>query len=115
LHNLSKELRVRIATSVQDCDIAGELDSSLSSITSFSFLYCHGEELLRELSIRGFNLDSGSACTSDDLAPSHVLAAMGILTHGNIRVTIHRGTTSEEIYALGSAIIESVAQMRARN
>jgi cysteine desulfurase len=115
LRELSKELRSRIAASVTDCDIAGELDTSLSNISSFSFLYCHGEELLRELSIRGFDLDSGSACTSDDLAPSHVLAAMGILTHGNIRVTIHRGTTREEIHELGSAIIESVAQMRANN
>ena len=115
LRELSKELRSRIAASITDCDIAGELDSSLSNINSFSFLYCHGEELLRELSIRGFDLDSGSACTSDDLAPSHVLAAMGLLTHGNIRVTIHRGTTREEIDSLGSAIIESVAQMRANN
>lgn len=115
LRDLSAQLRLRIASSVGDCDIAGELDSSLGNITSFSFLYCHGEELLRELSIRGFDLDSGSACTSDDLAPSHVLAAMGILTHGNIRVTIHRGTTAQEIDELGSAIIESVAGMRARN
>ena len=115
LRDLSAQLRLRIASSVSDCDIAGDLDSSLANITSFSFLYCHGEELLRELSIRGFDLDSGSACTSDDLAPSHVLAAMGILTHGNIRVTIHRGTTSDEIEDLGTAIIESVSQMRARN
>lgn len=115
LRDLSKELRMRISTSISDCDIAGDLDSSLANITSLSFLYCHGEELLRELSMRGFDLDSGSACTSDDLAPSHVLAAMGVLTHGNIRVTIHRGTTSEEIHELGTAIIESVSQMRARN
>jgi hypothetical protein len=40
---------------------------------------------------------------------------MGVLTHGNIRVTIHRGATSEEIHELGTAIIESVAEMRARN
>jgi cysteine desulfurase len=112
---LNNQLRTRIKSSITDCDIAGDLDSSLSHISSFSFLYCHGEELLRELSIRGFDLDSGSACTSDDLAPSHVLAAMGLLTHGNIRITIHRGTTAQEIDSLANAIIESVAQMRAKN
>ena len=115
LRDLNNHLRMRIKNSVNDCDIAGDLDSSLSHISSFSFLYCHGEELLRELSIRGFDLDSGSACTSDDLAPSHVLAAMGVLTHGNIRVTIHRGTTSQEIDELANAIIESVTSMRAKN
>ena len=115
LRDLNNHLRMRIKNSINDCDIAGDLDSSLSHISSFSFLYCHGEELLRELSIRGFDLDSGSACTSDDLAPSHVLAAMGVLTHGNIRVTIHRGTTSQEIDELANAIIESVTSMRAKN
>ncbi len=35
-----------------------------------------------------FALDSGSACTAEDLQPSHVLAAMGVLTHGNIRITL---------------------------
>lgn len=115
LRELNEQLRMRIKGSIDDCDIAGELDSSLPHISSFSFLYCHGEELLRELSVRGFDLDSGSACTSDDLAPSHVLAAMGLLTHGNIRLTIHRGTTTQEIDALANAIIESVAQMRAKN
>ena len=115
LRGLNNQLRTRIKSSITDCDIAGDLDSSLSHISSFSFLYCHGEELLRELSIRGFDLDSGSACTSDDLAPSHVLAAMGLLTHGNIRLTIHRGTTAQEIDSLANAIIESVAQMRAKN
>lgn len=115
LRELNERLRMRIKGSIDDCDIAGKLDSSLPHISSFSFLYCHGEELLRELSMRGFDLDSGSACTSDDLAPSHVLAAMGLLTHGNIRLTMHRGTTTQEIDALAIAIIESVAQMRAKN
>lgn len=114
LRELNNHLRLLIKNSINDCDIAGDLDSSLSHISSFSFLYCHGEEILRDLSMRGFNLDSGSACTSDDLAPSHVLAAMGVLTHGNIRVTIHRGTTAQEIDELANAIIESVMKVRAK-
>jgi cysteine desulfurase len=41
-----------------------------------------------ELDRRGFAVGSGSACTSSTLQPSHVLAAMGMLTHGNVRVTL---------------------------
>jgi cysteine desulfurase len=109
---LTRGLRSRVIESVSDCDIAGDLDESLEHITSFSFLYCEGEELLRKLSGRGFNVDSGSACTAMNLQPSHVLAAMGVLTHGNIRVTIHPHTREGDVELLGTAIIESVKEMR---
>jgi cysteine desulfurase len=112
IRELTQGLRTRISQSVEDCDIAGELHESLEHITSFSFLYCEGEELLRKLSERGFSVDSGSACTSMNLQPSHVLAAMGVLTHGNVRVTIHPGTSETDVHLLGSAIIESVKEMR---
>ena len=55
---------------------------------TFSCLYVDGEALVRELDRRGFAVASGSACTSSTLEPSHVLAAMGALTHGNVRVTL---------------------------
>jgi cysteine desulfurase len=43
---------------------------------------------VHELDRRGFAVASGSACTASTLEPSHVLAAMGVLTHGNVRVTL---------------------------
>ena len=33
---------------------------------------------------------SGSSCTASTLEPSHVLEAMGVLTHGNVRVSLPR-------------------------
>jgi cysteine desulfurase len=39
-----------------------------------------------ELDRQGFGIASGSACTASTLTPSHVLAAMGVLTHGNVRL-----------------------------
>jgi cysteine desulfurase len=112
IRDLSKRLRANISSAVDDCDIAGDLETSLEHITSFSFLYCEGEELLRKLSVRGFSVDSGSACTAMDLQPSHVLAAMGVLTHGNIRITIHPDTSAQEVDRLEVAIVETVAELR---
>ena len=40
---------------------------------------------------------SGSACTASTLEPSHVLAAMGALTHGNVRVSLTRDTTEADV------------------
>lgn len=113
LRALSKELRHEISTSIENCDVAGSLYSSLPHITSFSFLYVQGEELLRRLELSGFAVDSGSACTAEDLAPSHVLAAMGVLTHGNIRITLHHDATASQVRELATAIKAAVADLRA--
>lgn len=113
LRTLSKELRHEISSSIDNCDIAGNLDDSLPHITSFSFLYVQGEELLRKLESAGFAVDSGSACTAEDLQPSHVLAAMGVLTHGNIRITLHHGSTVAQVRELACAIKVAVAELRA--
>lgn len=113
LRSLSKELRDQISGSIENCDVAGNLDDSLPHITSLSFLYVEGEELLRRLEISGFAVDSGSACTAEDLQPSHVLASMGVLTHGNIRITLHHGSTSSQVRELANAIKVAVADLRA--
>ena len=98
---------------IPDVDIAGSLDSSLPHLLSASFLNCNGEELLRGIQGDGFSVDSGSACTADNLEPSHVLAAMGVLTHGNIRITIHPNATQSEIDGLISSVKTNVERLRA--
>ena len=97
---------------IPDVDIAGSLDSSMAHLLSVSFMNCNGEELLRGIQSDGFSVDSGSACTADNLQPSHVLAAMGVLTHGNIRITIHPETTQAEIYGLISSVKKNVERLR---
>ncbi|MFZ1577251.1 MAG: aminotransferase class V-fold PLP-dependent enzyme, partial [Nostocoides sp.] len=73
---------------IPDVEIVGDPDDRLPHIVTFSALYADGESLVRELDRRGLALASGSACTSSTLEPSHVLAAMGALTHGNVRLTL---------------------------
>jgi len=97
---------------IPNVDIAGSLDSTLEHMLSASFMNCNGEELLRGIQNDGFSVDSGSACTADDLEPSHVLAAMGILTHGNIRITLHPDTTQSEVDGLISSVKSNVDRLR---
>ena len=113
LRTLTREFRKTIGASVEYCDIAGDLDDSMPHITSLSFLYVQGEELLRKLETDGFAVDSGSACTAEDLQPSHVLAAMGVLTHGNIRITLHHGANASEVHNLATSIVNAVRDLRA--
>jgi cysteine desulfurase len=83
-----------------------------SHIVSFSFLYVDGETLVHELDRRGIRVASGSACTASALEPSHVLVAMGALTHGNVRVSFGPETTPADVDDLLAALHEIVPRLR---
>ena len=85
------------AADLRDVDVVGDADDRLPHVLTFSLLYVDGEALLTELDRRGFAVGSGSACTSSTLEPSHVLAAMGVLTHGNVRITLPLNTIAPTI------------------
>lgn len=94
---LVDRIRSRVAAEVPDVDVVGDPEDRLPHVLTFSCLYVEGEALLGALDARGFAVGSGSACTSSALEPSHVLAAMGALTHGNIRLALPRGTRSADV------------------
>jgi cysteine desulfurase len=70
---------------------------TLPNLVSFSCLYIDGEALVTELDRAGFAVNSGSSCTADTLRPSHVLEAMGVLSHGNVRVSLPRGAAEADV------------------
>lgn len=110
--------RIRAAAAaVPDVEVVGDPVARLPHVVTFSALYADGEALVREFDRRGFAVGSGSACTASTLEPSHVLAAMGALTHGNVRITVplaavapHRGA---QVDAFCEVIAEVVASVRA--
>ena len=105
--------RVRAAAAlVPDVEVVGDPGASLPHVLTFSCLYVDGEALLGELDRRGFAVGSGSACTSGSLEPSHVLAAMGVLTHGNVRIALPREATDAAVDAFCAALPQAVATVR---
>jgi len=90
-------LRSGIATSLRDVDIVGDPVDRLPHVLTFSVLYARGEALVSELDTRGFSVASGSACVVDYERASHVLAAIGAFTGGNIRITLPYHCTPETI------------------
>jgi cysteine desulfurase len=111
-HGLVARIRSRVAE-VPDVEVVGDPDARLPHLVTFSCLYVDGEALVTELDRLGFGVASGSACTASTLAPSHVLEAMGVLTHGNVRVSLARDTTSAEVDAFLAALPEVVRRIRA--
>jgi cysteine desulfurase len=112
-HGLIDLVRHRVAE-IPDVEVVGEPDARLPHLVTFSCLYVDGEALVHELDRRGFQIASGSACTASTLRPSHVLEAMGVLTHGNVRLSVQRDTTREQVEAFCAALPEVVADLRAR-
>lgn len=90
-------IRARVPELVPDVEVIGEPADRAPHIATFSFLYVDGEALLTELDRRGFAVSSGSSCTASTLRPSHVLEAMGVLTQGNLRVSLPRGASLAEV------------------
>src|SRR5665647_2579838 len=68
--------------------------------------------LRAELDRLGFAVGSGSACTSSSLQPSHVLAAMGVLTHGNVRIALPSTVTADDVEAFCAVLPQAVAEVR---
>ncbi|WP_131747506.1 cysteine desulfurase family protein [Frankia sp. Cppng1_Ct_nod] len=109
-------LRARLPHLVPDVEILGDPDPAgrLPHLLTFSCLYVDGESLLGELDRAGIAVSSGSSCTSDTLTPSHVLAAMGALTQGNIRVSVGRESDAADVDALLAVLPDAVARVRER-
>ena len=100
------------AASIPDTEVVGDPVDRLPHLLTFSCLYVDGEALVTELDRRGFGVASGSACTASTLEPSHVLAAMGALTHGNVRVSLTRDTTESQVEELVAVLPEVVGRLR---
>jgi len=69
-------------------------------VLSLSFPGADAEMMLVRLSAAGVAASLGSACTSRDLEPSHVLAAMGLPLEqiaGTLRFSLGKFTTEEEL------------------
>lgn len=114
LRILVDRIRRRVVRLVPDVDVVGDPDRRLPHLVTFSCLYVDGEVLLHELDRAGFSVNSGSSCTSSTLTPSHVLRAMGVLSEGNVRVSLPPGTSAEEVNAFLEVLPGAVAGVRDR-
>jgi cysteine desulfurase len=114
------EMRDRIIKMLQDrithIYLNGHPNNRLPNNVNFSVEYIEGEAMLLNLDMLGIAASTGSACTSGDLEPSHVLLAIGRphdLCHGSIRFTIGRFTKTEDIDYLLEQFPKIVAKLRA--
>lgn len=107
-------LLIRKTLSAADIGItfAGEDINCVGQTIALVAEGCVGEDLVRQLNELNLVLDSGSACTAAQMQPSHVLAALGMKSEGNLRITLHHGVTEAEVRDLIDAITSVVQKSR---
>lgn len=110
---LVDRVRSRVA-GMRLVDVAGPAAHAerLPHVLTFSCLYVDGEAVVTALDRAGFAVASGSACTSATETPSHVLAAMGLLSQGNVRLSLPRGTTAADVDRFCAVLPGVVADLR---
>ncbi|WP_125264101.1 cysteine desulfurase/sulfurtransferase TusA family protein [Streptomyces alboflavus] len=112
LRELTERIRARVPDLVPDVEVVGDPVRRLPHLVTFSCLYVDGESLLHELDRAGFSVSSGSSCTSSTLTPSHVLTAMGVVSEGNVRVSLPPGTEDAEVERFLEVLPGAVAGVR---
>lgn len=105
----------RIEKEVPHCRLNGHRTRRLPGNVNFSFRCVEGESLALMLDMKGICASSGSACTSGDLDPSHVLLAIGRNAEeagGSLRMTLSEENTREELDYVVDSVRETVRKLR---
>jgi cysteine desulfurase len=87
----------------------------LSNNVNISFGAVEGESLVLELDFSGIAASTGSACSSKNLTPSHVLTAIGLSheeAHGSLRMSVGRFTTKKDVEYTIRILKQAVSKLR---
>lgn len=114
-----KDLRdyyeMQVEKNIPYVKINGDKERRLPGNSNISFEFVEGEELLLNLDMKGICVSTGSACSSGNSSPSHVLTAIGIpsnLAKGSLRVTFGKENTKEDVDYLVKSLIEIINNLR---
>jgi len=116
----SRELRdhlwARLSAEIPDITLNGpEFDGPrLANNLNLSLPGLQGETALLSLDMAGVAASAGSACTTGNSEPSHVLRAMGMseeACRSSLRLTVGRLNTAQHIDDAADALVETVERM----
>ncbi len=100
---------------VPEVRLSGHPTERLPGTASFLFRHVESESIVLGLDLKGIGVSAGSACTSGNVEPSHVLVAMGVpldWAMGAVRCSVGRSTTAEDIDYVIDAVEPVVKKLR---
>jgi cysteine desulfurase len=105
-----------ILESIEYTQLNGHPVMRLPNNVNVSINYVEGESILLNLDLLGICASTGSACSSEELEPSHVLVAMGLphlQAHGSMRFALGKWTFEEDINQVLNVLPGIVSKLRA--
>jgi cysteine desulfurase len=111
----SRALRGRLeeaAVAVPGVHVLGDREHRLPHLLCLAVDDVEAEPVLLGLDQRGVAAHSGSSCSSESLAPSPVLEAMGADAERSLRVSVGWSTTDAEVEAFAAAFGPVVERLR---
>ena len=100
LTSLRDDLIRQILESMPEALLTGHPTERLAGHTSFALRGLNGDSLLLDLNEVGIGASGGSACTTGQQEPSHVLLALGVdpdRLMGQVRFVLGKHTTREQV------------------
>jgi len=100
LSTFRDSMEKRMESKISNIFFNGRGAERLPGTSNISFPGVDGEAMLFSMDMEGIAVSTGSACTTGEVEPSHVLIAMGIphnVAQGSIRISMGWGTTEEDI------------------
>jgi cysteine desulfurase len=101
------------ALAVDDVVAYGDIHERLPHVVCVGVEGVEAEAVLLGLDQAGIAAHSGSACSSESLEPSPVLAAMGVESERSLRLSVGWSTTDDDVAAFTEAFPRVVARLRA--
>src|SRR2546425_201146 len=104
-----------IRARVPEVRLSGHPVERLPGTASLLFRHVESESIVLGLDLKGVGVSAGSACTSGNVEPSHVLVAMGVpldWSMGAVRCSLGRSTSAEDIDYLVECVETPVPQLR---
>ncbi len=115
LRNLRDKFEAQILSVVPGVKINGVSAPRVPNTSSLSFESVDGESIVLGLDLRGIYVSTGSACSTGDPEPSHVLLAMGLSpkeAQGSIRISLGRESREEDLDTAADALADIVKRLR---
>lgn len=112
---LTQYLWKRIQEEIDDVSLNGSTEHRTPNNLNILFRRIEGEAILMDLSVKGINVSTGSACSAENLRASSVLSEIGFEDNdlnSNIRFTLGKFNTKEEIDYTVDSLVETVKRLR---